>query len=398
MGLFVRLRCLSRCAPRKWRGRYEPSPDPCTARPDPCTARSDRTACSDPCTDACPAPAAGSAVLVGAGDIASCGSSGDEATAALLDGIAGTVFTTGDNVYESGTASEFANCYGPSWGRHRARTRPVPGNHDWNTANAQGYRDYFGFGPGPLWYSYNLGNWHVVVLDSNCGNVGGCGAGSAQHTWLVNDLAADTRACTVALWHHPRFSSGGEHGSSNATAAFWTALYADGAEVILNGHDHDYERFAPQNPSAVADPNGIREFVVGTGGKSFYAFGIPRREQRGSEQRHQRRSQVDARCRQLQLAVRARSGPHLHGLRQWDLPRAGPNARSPSRSQRASRTVRGRAEAGDERWSGRGRLGGHNPCPLPNGRAPRASAAISRPAPTSPSPTSGDDSDSSPMR
>ncbi len=214
-------------------------------------------------------------MLVGAGDIASCGSSGDEATAALLDGIAGTVFTTGDNVYESGTASEFANCYGPSWGRHRARTRPVPGNHDWNTANAQGYRDYFGFGAGPLWYSYNLGNWHVVVLDSNCGNVGGCGAGSAQHTWLVNDLAADTRACTVALWHHPRFSSGGEHGSSSATAAFWTALYADGAEVVLNGHDHDYERFAPQNPSASADPNGIREFVVGTGGKSFYAFGSP---------------------------------------------------------------------------------------------------------------------------
>ena len=218
-----------------------------------------------------PPPSGGSAVLVGAGDIAGCATSGDEATAALLDGIQGTVFTTGDNVYDNGTLAEFNACYAPSWGRHKARTTPAPGNHDWHTANAQGYRDYFGFGSGPLWYSYNLGTWHVVVLDSNCSNVGGCGVGSAQHTWLVNDLAADTSACTVALWHHPRWSSG-EHGPSTATAPFWSALHADGAELVVNGHDHTYERFAPQNPSGAADPQGIREFVVGTGGKNLYAF------------------------------------------------------------------------------------------------------------------------------
>lgn len=228
--------------------------------------------------------APGPGVLVGAGDIAWCSSTGDEATAALLDGITGTVFTTGDNVYESGTPAEFANCYEPSWGRHRARTLPAPGNHDWRTTNAQGYRDYFGFGPGPLWYSYNLAGWHVIVLDSNCDKVGGCGPGSPQHTWLLNDLAADTHACTVAIWHAPRFSSGA-HGSSTATEAFWKALYQDGAELIVNGHDHNYERFAPQTPAAVADPNGIRQFVVGTGGKTLRSFGstVPNSEIRNSD-------------------------------------------------------------------------------------------------------------------
>ena len=232
------------------------TPPPATATPMPTPA---------------PTPMTGSAVLVGAGDIAACASGGDEATAALLDDIAGTVFTTGDNVYDNGSASEFTSCYDPSWGRHRARTRPAPGNHDWYTANAQGYRDYFSLGSGPLWYSYNVGAWHVVVLDSNCANVGGCDPGSSQHSWLVNDLAADDSACTLALWHHPRFSSG-HHGSSPATAAFWTALYNDGAELVITGHDHLYERFAPQSPSGSADPNGIRQFVVGTGGRDLYEF------------------------------------------------------------------------------------------------------------------------------
>ncbi|MBA3405828.1 MAG: S-layer homology domain-containing protein [Gemmatimonadaceae bacterium] len=212
-------------------------------------------------------------VLVGAGDIASCSSSGDEATASLLDGIAGTVFTTGDNVYDSGTPTEYADCYDSSWGRHRHRTLPAPGNHDWRTANAHGYRDYFGLRSGPLWYSYNLGAWHVVVLDSNCASVGGCGVGSPQHTWLVDDLASDTRACTLAIWHQPRFSSGA-HGSSTAMAAFWQELYADGAELVINGHDHNYERFAPQSPSGVPDAKGIREIVVGTGGKTLRPFGV----------------------------------------------------------------------------------------------------------------------------
>jgi hypothetical protein len=212
------------------------------------------------------------AVLVGAGDIASCAESGDEATAALLDTMPGTVFTTGDNAYQSGTATEFASCFGPSWGRHRLRTLPSVGNHEWMTSNAQGYRDYFGFGNGPLWYSYDLGEWHVVVLDSNCTHVGGCHEGSAQHAWLVSDLAASTAACTVAIWHEPRFSSGA-HGSSTATQAFWDALFADGAELVLNGHDHGYERFARQSPTGTAVPDGIRQIVVGTGGKSLRPFG-----------------------------------------------------------------------------------------------------------------------------
>ena len=218
--------------------------------------------------------APGPSVLVGAGDIARCSSSGDEATASLLDRIAGTVFTTGDNVYESGTPTEFEACYDPSWGRHRHRTLPAPGNHDWRTSNAQGYRDYFGFRSGPLWYSYNIGAWHVVVLDSNCATVGGCGVGSPQHSWLVKDLAVDTRACTLAIWHEPRFSSG-YHGSSTAVDAFWQALYADGAELVINGHDHNYERFAPQSPSGVQDAKGIREIVVGTGGRTLRPFGTP---------------------------------------------------------------------------------------------------------------------------
>jgi hypothetical protein len=245
-----------------------PAPAPTPATPTP-------TPTSDPLPTPAPTPAptpvAESAVLVGAGDIADCDGSGDEGTATLLDGIAGTVFTAGDNAYDSGTPDEFADCYNPSWGRHKARTTPAPGNHDWRTANAQGYREYFGLGAGPLWYSYEVGAWHVVVLDSNCGMVGGCSSGSAQHTWLVNDLAADTHACTLAIWHHPRFSSG-DHGSSTDTADFWSALYDDGAELVLNGHDHNYERFAPQTPSGAADANGIREIVVGTGGRTLRAF------------------------------------------------------------------------------------------------------------------------------
>ncbi|MCZ7570519.1 MAG: metallophosphoesterase [Ardenticatenaceae bacterium] len=218
-------------------------------------------------------------MLIGAGDIAGCSSTGDEATAALLDQIPGTVFTTGDNVYSSGTAKQFANCYDPSWGRHRARTRPAPGNHDYGTAGAAGYFDYFGplaGEPDKGYYSYDLGAWHIVVLNSNCSAIGGCAAGSPQEQWLRADLAAHPAACTLAYWHHPLFSSG-LHGNSPSMQAIWEALYAYAADVVLNGHDHDYERFAPQDPNGVADPaHGIREFVVGSGGKSHYPFlGLP---------------------------------------------------------------------------------------------------------------------------
>ena len=215
-------------------------------------------------------------VLVGAGDIGLCGSNGAAATATLLDGIAGTVFTAGDNAYESGTADQFRDCYDPTWGRHRARTRPAPGNHDWATAGLAGYFGYFGDaakGPGgSSWYAYDLGKWHVIVLDSMCDNVGGCGPASPQGQWLAADLAASRATCTLAIFHHPRFTSG-EHGDLPAMDAFWRPLYAAGVEVIVNGHDHDYERFAPQDPDGRKDSErGIREFIVGTGGAQLRKF------------------------------------------------------------------------------------------------------------------------------
>lgn len=217
-------------------------------------------------------------VLAGAGDIADCGGSGDEATASLLDNISGTVFSAGDNAYADGTSSEFTDCYGPTWGRHKDRTHPSPGNHDYHTSGASGYYGYFGAAagdPGKGYYSYDLGSWHVIALNSNCGNVGGCGAGSQQEQWLRADLAAHPTTCTVAYWHHPRFSSG-PHGSDGSLQPLWQALYDNGADVVVSGHDHDYERFAPQDPSGKADSaRGIREFVVGTGGKSHYGIGSP---------------------------------------------------------------------------------------------------------------------------
>jgi 3',5'-cyclic AMP phosphodiesterase CpdA len=213
------------------------------------------------------------AVLVAAGDIASCSSTGDEATAALVARFPGTVATLGDTVYDRGTPDEFARCYAPSWGRFRARTRPTPGNHDYETPGAAGYFGYFrraAGAPDRGYYSYELGAWHVVVLNSNCAAIGGCEAGSAQERWLRADLAAHPARCTLAYWHHPLFSSG-PHGSRQAVAPLWQALQDAGAEAVLVGHDHLYERFAPQD--AAGTPNrarGIREFVVGTGGARHY--------------------------------------------------------------------------------------------------------------------------------
>lgn len=217
----------------------------------------------------------GDPVLVGAGDIADCGLDDDRATAALLDDIGGTVFTAGDNVYPDGSADQFRDCYGPTWGRHLARTRPAAGNHDWVTKDLAGYLGYFGAAAAPTgtsWYAYDLGAWHVIVLDSDCSAVGGCGPDSAQGRWLATDLAASTARCTLAIWHHPRFSSG-EHGSDTAVAPFWRALHDAGADLVINGHDHDYERFAPQDPDGREDrARGIREFVVGTGGAALRTF------------------------------------------------------------------------------------------------------------------------------
>jgi hypothetical protein len=219
---------------------------------------------------------AASVVMVGAGDIARCSSTGDEATAKLLDSISGTVFTTGDGAYNSGTTSEYNNCYGPSWGRHKARTKPSPGNHEYYTAGASGYFGYFGAAAGDPkkgYYSYNLGDWHIVALNSMCEKVGGCGATSPMVSWLKADLAANPRACTLAYFHHPLFSSG-QHGDQTKMRPTWDALYAANADAVISGHDHNYERFAPQNPQGQADASrGIREFVVGTGGGSLRSFG-----------------------------------------------------------------------------------------------------------------------------
>ena len=230
------------------------------------TATASSTAQPTPATDP---------ILVGAGDIAYCPNDGDEATASLLDNVPGTVFTTGDNVYRDGTTEEFTNCYDPSWGRHKDRTYPSPGNHDYHTADGAGYYKYFGSRagePGKGYYSYDLGAWHIIVLNSNIS----VETGSTQEQWLRADLAAHAVACTLAYWHHPRFSSGSEHGSDPDMQPLWQALYDHGADVVLAGHEHNYERFAPQDPGGIADPvRGIRQFVIGTGGRSFYEFGTP---------------------------------------------------------------------------------------------------------------------------
>ena len=214
------------------------------------------------------------AVLVGAGDIASCDSDGDEKTAKLLDNISGTVFTAGDNVYERGRLQEFVRCFAPSWGRHKARMRPSPGNHDYLTKDGQGYFTYFGAAagePSKGYYSYDLGAWRVIVLNSNCTDVGGCHTGSPQEQWLRAELKDHSEFCTLAYWHHPRFSSG-PHGNAPAVGPFWDALHEADVELIVNGHDHLYERFAPQAPDGSLDSDrGIRQFTVGTGGRSLYS-------------------------------------------------------------------------------------------------------------------------------
>ncbi|MBL8958335.1 MAG: Ig-like domain-containing protein [Gemmatimonadetes bacterium] len=235
-----------------------------------------KTGTSTITVNAPPPPPPATETMIAAGDIAQCASTNDEATAALVATIPGTVAVLGDNVYNSGTAAEFTNCYDPSWGAFKARTKPSVGNHEYQTAGASGYYGYFGAAAGDPtkgYYSYDLGAWHVVVLNSNC-TIVSCAVGSAQEQWLHADLAATTKACVLAYWHHPRFNSGASHGNNTSVAPFWDALYAAGAEVILNGHEHLYERFAPQTPSAVADPaTGVRQFTVGTGGRAFYNLG-----------------------------------------------------------------------------------------------------------------------------
>jgi len=211
--------------------------------------------------------ASGSVVLVGAGDISTCSNSNDDQTALLLDNIPGTIFTAGDNAYSSGSSTEYANCYDPTWGRNKARTKPVPGNHDYNTSGAAGYFQYFN-NP-PAYYAYNLGAWRIYALNSEIS----ASATSAQVTWLQNDLAANPNLCVMAYWHQPRWSSGSTHGSNSGMQTLWQVLYNAGADLVINGHEHNYERFAEMNATGSAVSPGLREFVVGTGGNSHYGFG-----------------------------------------------------------------------------------------------------------------------------
>ncbi len=214
-------------------------------------------------------------VLVGAGDIASCDDlAGAYATAKLIEKIPGTVFAVGDLAYPDGSDENFAKCYEPTWGRFKERTRPAPGNHEYHSDGASGYNRYFGAAAGDPkkgYYSYELGAWHIIVLNSECADVSGCDAASPQGQWLKEDLTKHSVTCTLAYFHKPLFSSGGKHGNDPAMKPLWDTLYQAKADIVINGHDHDYERFAPQDPDGKADPaHGIREFVVGSGGKNSH--------------------------------------------------------------------------------------------------------------------------------
>ena len=218
------------------------------------------------------------AELVGAGDIAVCAGnpaadSAAAVTAGLLANFPGAaIFTAGDSSNEQATLTQYVDCFGPTWGVYKARIHPAPGNHDYVQPYAEGYFQYFGAAAGDPargYYSFNLGAWHVLVINSNCQDAGGCEAGSPQYQWVKQDLAAHPTPCSLAIWHTPMFTSG-LHGNDLEMLAIWKALYNAGAELVISGHDHDYERFAPQNPLGELDAAyGMRQFVVGTGGSAL---------------------------------------------------------------------------------------------------------------------------------
>lgn len=237
----------------------------------PSTAQSPALPPESPVTPPAPVPPGLPAVFVGAGDIAICDGN-SEHTARLLDRIGGTVFTLGDNAYFHGTAREYQECYEPTWGRHKYSTRPVPGNHDYETPGASAYFDYFGpnaGAPGSGYYSFEVGSWHAIALNSNIA----VGSRSPQAEWLRRDLQAHPARCTVAYFHHPLFTSG-PNGPTPSMRDIWGILHEAGVELVLNGHEHLYERFAPQDPNGVHDPaRGIRQFIAGTGGAFLYSSG-----------------------------------------------------------------------------------------------------------------------------
>lgn len=229
-------------------------------------------------TPVAPVPSAPQ-IFVGAGDIGQCTPTLEPAlaTGRLLDFIGGTIFTVGDNAYYQASDADFKNCYEPAWGRFMGRTNPIPGNHEYETFNdAAPYFRYFGAQartPGQGWYSYEVGDWHIVALNSNSAQGVGVSANSPQGVWLQNDLKTHTNKCTMAMWHHPLFDTGPD-GASPQMRAFFQILYDNGVEVVLNGHEHFYERSMPQNPSGGADlAKGVRQFIVGTGGAALYNLG-----------------------------------------------------------------------------------------------------------------------------
>jgi hypothetical protein len=208
-------------------------------------------------------------VFAGAGDIAMCDRN-SLATAALLDSIGGFIFTLGDNAYFQGTRQQYRDCYDTTWGKHKGRTFPVPGNHEYESPGALPYFEYFGEmvgGPqGQGYYSFEVGDWHAVALNSNIA----MGSSSSQAAWLRADLAASRARCTIAYWHHPLFTSGPD-GDTQAVRELWRILYEANADIVLNAHEHMYERFAPQDPDGRADPvRGMRQFIAGTGGAFLY--------------------------------------------------------------------------------------------------------------------------------
>lgn len=227
-----------------------------------------------PGADPCPTSDPANPVLYVAGDIASCDSEGDEATADLLNGLPGTVLIAGDVAYETGSEANFSNCFDSSWGRHKNRTRPVPGNHEYSTAGASGYFAYFGEAagdPGKGYYAFDAGPWRVLMLNSECEQIGGCDETSPQTEWLRAELADDARRCVLAVWHKPRLAAGTHAGENPQLLPLWQAAYDGGVDLVVNGHDHNYQRYGEMNRSldGIDEGRGVREIVVGTGGKDI---------------------------------------------------------------------------------------------------------------------------------
>jgi acid phosphatase type 7 len=204
-----------------------------------------------------------------------CGLDGARLTAALLDRIDGIVFTAGDNAYPHGRREDFLNCYEPHWGRHKARTRPSPGNHEYDRDGAAAYFEYFGLNAGPPgrgYYSFTAGGWLVLSLNSNIAS----GAGSAQVHWLRQQLESQPSRCIAAIWHHPVASSGLRRGGDPRMREIFRVLTEFNADIVLAGHEHIYERFTRIDADGFPSPTGIRQFIVGTGGADLYALGPPR--------------------------------------------------------------------------------------------------------------------------